>query len=433
MDEFNQQVVDRQAAAFIVTLPDGYHGHTAAFLAEPIARDGALVKLRVAGRGREHLIRWIAETDLNAAVAAQVTSAKAWEYRDEKEGVQLLSLDRLDEEKRTQWTSERPLNSVPETLYSLMGARERLPAKSATMRLVALADQNPDKMRALAELLLVKNGSLLFGRIAARPDEAGMLTSMGIKVGGYDRDTGNFLVCVEPSSLDRTAVVTRDLDVSSLHVRNSARLGADNYPATIDEIDAEIAWCEYMLSRRESTLVDTPLDASKRADIESSLYSLRESRLEASNGPLPIPVTVVASHASYPIECSAKGLLLSGGRLVINYPFRWQDGTDPSFDPDAQIDISRVLLANGEELQDGWRDIGTSDVTADDYRVLDERVQRLERSMAMGQDLPETDDLYDRITQVMGESPWMIDVDSGKVVPIATEPLPQVSAMSMRM
>jgi len=280
---------------------------------------------------------------------------------------------------------------------------------------------------------LVKNGSLLFGRIAARPDEAGMLTSMGIKVGGYDRDTGNFLVCVEPSSLDRTAVVTRDLDVSSLHVRNSARLGADNYPATIDEIDAEIAWCEYMLSRRESTLVDTPLDASKRADIESSLYSLRESRLEAINGPLPIPVTVVASHASYPIECSAKGLLLSGGRLVINYPFRWQDGTDPSFDPDAQIDISRVLLANGEELQDGWRDIGTSDVTADDYRVLDERVQRLERSMAMGQDLPETDDLYDRITQVMGESPWMIDVDSGKVVPIATEPLPQVSAMSMRM
>jgi hypothetical protein len=56
--------------------------------------------------------------------------------------------------------------------------------------------------------------------------------------------------------------------------------------------------------------------------------------------------------------------------VVIIYPFRWQDGTDPSFDPDAQIDISRVLLANGEELPGGWRDIGASDLTEDDSESL---------------------------------------------------------------
>ncbi|KMQ77402.1 hypothetical protein BPMI_01175 [Candidatus Burkholderia pumila] len=188
-----------------------------------------------------------------------------------------------------------------------------------------------------------------------------------------------------------------------------------------------------MLSGPKSPAFDTSLGANHRAEIENSLYSLRASRLETINGPLPIPITIVVSHASYPIECSAKGLLLSGGHVVIKYPFRWHNGTDPSFDPDAQIDILRVLLPNGQELPEGWRDISTSNVMKDDYRVLHEQVQRLERSIAMGQDLPETDDLYERIAQMMDESPWMIDVDSGKIVPGAMEPLPQVSAASMRM
>ncbi len=96
-------------------------------------------------------------------------------------------------------------------------------------------------MCALAELLLVKKGSQLFGRIAAGHDEAGILTSIGIKVAGYYSDARSFHVCVDTSSLDRAAIVARDLDLPSLHVRNSARLGADNYPETIDESDAEIA------------------------------------------------------------------------------------------------------------------------------------------------------------------------------------------------
>ncbi|MBC8641672.1 hypothetical protein IAG25_33135 [Caballeronia sp. EK] len=118
--------------------------------------------------------------------------------------------------------------------------------------------------------------------------------------------------------------------------------------------------------------------------------------------------------------------------MVINYPFRWHDGTDPSFDPDAQIDISQVVVATDQELPYAWRDIGTDDLTRADYRALDDRVQGLERAFAMGQDQPHTVDLHERITQVMEKSPWMIDVDSGDVVPTVTEPLPHVSAMSMR-
>ncbi|MBC8641673.1 hypothetical protein IAG25_33140 [Caballeronia sp. EK] len=298
MENLNQKTADEHIASLIVCLPDGYNGHTVNCLVEPIARDGSLVKLRVAERGREHLIRWVADADLQAAIASQIATAKAWEYRDEKESVQFLSLDRLPDEKRVQWTSERPLDAVPDTLFTLTGGRERFPAKSAMMRLVTLADHSPDKMRALAELLLVKKGNQLFGRIPASSDEAEMLTSMGFKLAGYDHEAGSFHVCVEPSSLDRTAIIERDLDLSSLRVRDSARLGADNYPETISEIDAEIAWCEYMLSAPKSPLVGTSLDANRRADIESSLYSLRESRLEATHGPMPIPVTVVASHAS---------------------------------------------------------------------------------------------------------------------------------------
>jgi len=164
-----------QTVGLIVALPDGYNGHTADFLVEPIARDGALVKLKAAERGREHLIRWIVEADLQAAIASQIAAAKAWEYRDEKEGVQFLSLDRLPNDKRAQWTSERPLASVPDTLKNIDSAPETR-ASSVSMRLVGLAGENPDKMRALAELLLVKKGSLLFGHIVARSDEAEMLS-----------------------------------------------------------------------------------------------------------------------------------------------------------------------------------------------------------------------------------------------------------------
>ncbi len=441
----------------VVSLPDGYNGHTANFIGEPVQRDGNLVKLRCAGRGREHLIRWIDEADLQAAIASQIASAKAWEYRDEQEGVEFFSLDRLPVEKRDQWTTERPLDVVPASLVGLDAGAPEQPRQSQAMQLIALAGENPQKMRSLAELLLVKKGSLIFGRVAASRDGGDALKAMGVQVGGYDDDAASFLVCIEPATLDRNAAIASDFDLSKLYVRNSARMGADDYPATVDEIDAEIAWCEYMLSlpkefpaesisriqqiegdltahrngwvswdqqhiqdlQRERTGLlkaqGAVLKPERRTDLENTLFSLRWDRLERYTGGSPMPVTVVASHACYPVECSAKGLLLPGGRVVINYPFKWQEGTDPSFDTDAQIDISHAVLATGEELPKGWRDIGVEDVTQDDYRALDERRQSLELSFAKGEDLPDTIDLHERIVHVMDRSSWMIDNDTGEV------------------
>ncbi|MGU4703164.1 hypothetical protein K6L09_41595 [Burkholderia cepacia] len=107
------------APHIVVSLPDGCNGHTANFVSEPVERDGDLVKLKCAERGKEYMIRWIASADLQSAIAAQVANAKAWEYRDEKEGVAVQSLDRFPPEKREQWTSERPLDAVPASLVGL--------------------------------------------------------------------------------------------------------------------------------------------------------------------------------------------------------------------------------------------------------------------------------------------------------------------------
>lgn len=107
------------APYIVVSLPDGYNGHTLNFVGVPVERDGNLVKLKCAERGRENMIRWIVDADLRSAIESQVANAKAWEYRDEKEGVSFQSLDRLPVEKREQWTSERPLDAVPASLVGL--------------------------------------------------------------------------------------------------------------------------------------------------------------------------------------------------------------------------------------------------------------------------------------------------------------------------
>ncbi|PPC88014.1 MAG: hypothetical protein CTY39_01395 [Hyphomicrobium sp.] len=54
-----------------VVLPDGFNGHTATFNAVPVERDGALVKLQVAGEGNAHLIAWKRAADLEAALQIQ--------------------------------------------------------------------------------------------------------------------------------------------------------------------------------------------------------------------------------------------------------------------------------------------------------------------------------------------------------------------------
>lgn len=53
--------------ATVIQLPDGFNGHLADFIAEPIAVDGSLVQLRCAVPGREWMTAWKDVDDVNAA------------------------------------------------------------------------------------------------------------------------------------------------------------------------------------------------------------------------------------------------------------------------------------------------------------------------------------------------------------------------------
>lgn len=280
-------------ARLIVTLPDGYNGHTEQFYAEPVERDGAQVKLHCSKPGKEYLIRWIAEEDLRRAVEAEIASAKAWKYRDEKEGVEFLSLDRLPPEKRGAWTSERPLDIIPDSLEDLA------PVQTAAMKLMKTAHESPEKVREVATQMLA----------GKEPEEISV------------------------------------------------------------------------------------------ADL----------------GPSPVSATVVASHASYPIECHAGGVLFPDGRVVIEYPFKWEAGTDESFDND-QIDISHVVLADGRELQHGWREIAADGLSAADYSALMRRIVSLEREIAKGEALPAAREGAERMRALLEETPWVIDMSTGQIV-----------------
>jgi len=57
-----------------VRLPDGYNGQTCLFNANPIERDGAVVKLSCAEPGKEHLIAWKRETDVRSALTQALQS-----------------------------------------------------------------------------------------------------------------------------------------------------------------------------------------------------------------------------------------------------------------------------------------------------------------------------------------------------------------------
>lgn len=43
----------------IITLPDGFNGHTEIFYSTPIDRIGDTVKLACASPGKEYMIRWV--------------------------------------------------------------------------------------------------------------------------------------------------------------------------------------------------------------------------------------------------------------------------------------------------------------------------------------------------------------------------------------
>lgn len=53
----------------IITLPDGYNGHTAKFYANPLSVDGNLLKLQCAETGMGYCIRWVHIEDYNKALS----------------------------------------------------------------------------------------------------------------------------------------------------------------------------------------------------------------------------------------------------------------------------------------------------------------------------------------------------------------------------
>ncbi|MBN3760921.1 phage protein NinX family protein [Burkholderia sp. Ac-20365] len=67
----------------VVTLPDGYNGHTMRFYADPIAVNGDTVKLGCAEPGKEYLIAWRSAAEVRAAVAALGATMKAKERHED--------------------------------------------------------------------------------------------------------------------------------------------------------------------------------------------------------------------------------------------------------------------------------------------------------------------------------------------------------------
>jgi hypothetical protein len=73
----------------------------------------------------------------------------------------------------------------------------------------------------------------------------------------------------------------------------------------------------------------------------------------------PYPVKVLATDTCYPTGFEAKGLLYETGEVVIEYPFKDQQGNAPkSGDDGTAIDIHTIVLPNGEEMdKPTWREV----------------------------------------------------------------------------
>lgn len=95
---------------------------------------------------------------------------------------------------------------------------------------------------------------------------------------------------------------------------------------------------------------------------------------------LPVPVVVIATHSCYARECRADGVLFSGGRFVIDYPFQWV-GRDklsfPEASGNAPLNITGLLQADGKPLGGGWTDIGLGDLTEQEAQALQARITSL--------------------------------------------------------
>lgn len=80
----------------------------------------------------------------------------------------------------------------------------------------------------------------------------------------------------------------------------------------------------------------------------------------------PVAVKVVAFDTCFPIELHAAGTLYADGGVLIQYPFKPAEGVDDDADPKdpsaAAIDISHIVLPDGEEVMRAsgfWREVAS--------------------------------------------------------------------------
>lgn len=84
----------------------------------------------------------------------------------------------------------------------------------------------------------------------------------------------------------------------------------------------------------------------------------------------PYLVKVIATDTCFPIDFEARGLLFETGEVVIEYPFKDQNGNGPTpGDDGTAIDIHTIVLPNDEEMgKEHWKEV--AEAPAQDRRLL---------------------------------------------------------------
>jgi len=139
-------------------------------------------------------------------------------------------------------------------------------------------------------------------------------------------------------------------------------------------------------------------------------------RLWASTMPYPKLVDVIGTDTkNEPISTDA--LLFEGDRLFLGAGFK--DIKHQPVRPEnvTSIDFVSIPLSAGDHLGiDEYEVVKGDALTIDDFAHAQSRIEGLDMSFAMGQDLPFHDSLREQLGSALDAAPWMIDMDSGKIV-----------------
>lgn len=107
----------------------------------------------------------------------------------------------------------------------------------------------------------------------------------------------------------------------------------------------------------------------------------------------------------------AQGILLGGGRLLI-YPTFLNESADTLWRSADQV--VTVKLEDGTRVDWQWNETTCADISAAEFWQLQRSRERLEMSIAAGQDTHETDDRIQLLEAFLDAVPWRIDMDSGQ-------------------